>query len=151
MIAPDKIKEVAGHHPLSLINGCFNLLHAGHVRLVEAAKEFHPYGRVVVALNSDEYLENKYGGGNYVPLSERARVIEALRNVDWVTSFEGDNCAELIVSLEPRYLIKGDDYTYDKLNQMERAAMETVGATLVNVPRDENSSTKLWRFIQNED
>lgn len=151
MIAPDKIKEVAGHYPLSLINGCFNLLHAGHVRLVEKAKEIHPYGRIVVALNSDRYLENKYGEEEYVPLYKRARVMEALRNVDWVTSFEGYNCAELILSLRPRYVIKGDDYTYDKLNRMERAAMETVGATLVNVPRDENSSTKLWKFIQNED
>ncbi|HLG50057.1 MAG TPA: adenylyltransferase/cytidyltransferase family protein, partial [Chloroflexota bacterium] len=81
-------------HTVVLTNGCFDLLHLGHVRYLEAARRF---GRLIVAINSDASVRLLKGPSRpIVPAAERAEVIAALRSVDLVTIFE-EPTAETIV------------------------------------------------------
>lgn len=90
-------------------NGCFDLLHAGHVRLLQAARA---HGDVlVVGLNSDASVTRLKGAGRPVaPLADRAAVLGALAAVDYVCAFEEDTPLELILALRPDVLVKGGDY-----------------------------------------
>ena len=93
-------------------NGCFDILHPGHVALLAAARA--QCDRLIVALNSDASTTRLKGPGRPVnALPDRAAVIAALESVDAVTSFEDDTPLELIVRLQPDVLIKGADYTFE--------------------------------------
>jgi len=93
-------------------NGCFDILHPGHVALLAAARA--QCDRLIVALNSDASATRLKGPGRPVnALPDRAAVIAALESVDAVTSFEDDTPLDLIVRLQPDVLIKGADYTYE--------------------------------------
>ncbi|MGH7897943.1 MAG: D-glycero-beta-D-manno-heptose 1-phosphate adenylyltransferase [Candidatus Binatia bacterium] len=92
-------------------NGCFDLLHPGHVRTLAAAKRLGD--RLVVALNSDESVK-RLGKGHDRPIleqNERAEVIAALAAVDYVTIFEEDTPLEVIKAVAPDVLVKGGDWT----------------------------------------
>ena len=91
-------------------NGCFDLLHIGHLALLEAARGAGD--ALIVALNTDASVVRLKGPGRpLVAEGERAAVIAALRCVDAVTSFDEDTPAELIAALLPDVLVKGGDYT----------------------------------------
>ena len=93
-------------------NGCFDILHPGHVALLAAARA--QCDRLIVALNSDASATRLKGPGRPVnALPDRAAVIAALESVDAVTSFEDDTPLDLIVRLQPDVLIKGADYTFE--------------------------------------
>ncbi|WP_270936590.1 D-glycero-beta-D-manno-heptose-7-phosphate kinase [Falsiroseomonas oryzae] len=95
-------------------NGCFDVLHAGHVALLRAARR--RCDRLVVALNSDASVARLKGPSRPVNvLADRAAVIAALSSVDAVTSFEEDTPLELIRALLPDVLVKGSDYTIDRV------------------------------------
>ena len=90
-------------------NGCFDLLHVGHITYLEEAKKLGD--RLVVALNSDNSVKKLKGSKRPInKLKERAKQIAALNSVDWVTSFSEDTPLKLIKELEPDVLIKGKDY-----------------------------------------
>lgn len=122
------------------MSGTFNLLHAGHVRLLEFASR---YGRVVVGLNTDPYLWEKYGD-RAVPLTQRAYVVGACRYVGEVVSFDGPDPSDLIRQLRPQYYVRGPDYTGVLLP--EQAALDQVGCRVVihEVPKEQSSSLLLW-------
>ena len=93
-------------------NGCFDILHPGHVALLAAAKA--QCDRLIVALNSDASTRRLKGPDRPVnSLANRAAVIAALESVDAVTSFDEDTPLDLIVRLQPDVLIKGADYTFE--------------------------------------
>ena len=93
-------------------NGCFDILHPGHVALLAAAKA--QCDRLIVALNSDASTRRLKGPDRPVnSLPNRAAVIAALESVDAVTSFDKDTPLDLIVRLQPDVLIKGADYTFE--------------------------------------
>lgn len=93
-------------------NGCFDILHAGHVALLAAARA--QCDRLVVALNSDASVRRLKGATRPVnTLADRARVIAAMRHVDAVVAFEEDTPLELIRRLLPDVLVKGADYSAD--------------------------------------
>jgi D-beta-D-heptose 7-phosphate kinase / D-beta-D-heptose 1-phosphate adenosyltransferase len=95
-------------------NGCFDILHPGHVSLLEQARA--ACDRLVVALNTDASVARLKGPTRPInPLESRARVIAALRAVDCVTCFDQDTPLELIRTLVPDVLVKGADYTIDKV------------------------------------
>jgi D-beta-D-heptose 7-phosphate kinase/D-beta-D-heptose 1-phosphate adenosyltransferase len=99
-------------------NGCFDILHAGHVRYLAQAKAMGD--RLVVGLNNDESITRLKGPERPInPLDERAMVISALAAVDWVIPFgaieQNDTPAELIAQVKPDILIKGGDYTIDQI------------------------------------
>lgn len=90
-------------------NGCFDLLHAGHVAILEQARELGDL--LVVGLNSDDSVRRLKGPARpLVPAAQRAQLLAALRAVDYVVEFEEDTPLELITALLPDVLVKGADY-----------------------------------------
>jgi len=95
-------------------NGCFDVLHVGHVRSLEQARGLGD--RLVVGVNADASVRRLKGGGRpIVPARQRAEVLAALASVDWVTIFAGDDPLALIRRLRPDVLAKGGDWRSDAI------------------------------------
>jgi D-beta-D-heptose 7-phosphate kinase/D-beta-D-heptose 1-phosphate adenosyltransferase len=95
-------------------NGCFDILHAGHVACLEQARQRGD--RLIVAVNSDASVLRLKGSGRPLnTLSRRMAVLAALEAVDWVISFDTDTPEELLVSLRPDLLVKGGDYRLEQV------------------------------------
>ncbi len=119
-------------------NGCFDLLHAGHVALLEAARAHGDL--LVVGLNSDASIRRLKGRGRpLMPQLARAVLLASLRCVDYVVVFEEDTPRELIEALLPDVLVKGADYPLDQI--VGRKAVEAAGGRVVRVPLVEGFST----------
>ena len=108
------------------MTGTFNLMHAGHVELLEFASRF---GHVTVGVNADSYLHSKYGKDMTVPLMNRAYVLSSCRYVDDVVVFTDDEPSSLILQLRPRVYVRGPDYAGKQL--VEQSALDQVGAELI--------------------
>ncbi len=109
---------------LVLANGCFDLLHVGHVRYLEEARRLGDV--LIVGLNSDASVRRLKGAGRpLVPAAERAELLGALRAVDAVVLFDDDTAEALIARLRPDVHAKGTDYTVDSVP--ERAAVRAAG------------------------
>jgi rfaE bifunctional protein nucleotidyltransferase chain/domain len=107
-----------------LANGCFDLLHVGHVRYLSAARGLGD--ALVVGLNSDASVRRLKGPGRPVmPADERAELIGALASVDLVVVFDDDSAEALIARLRPDVHAKGTDYTEESVP--ERAAVLAAG------------------------
>lgn len=119
-------------------NGCFDLLHAGHVDLLEAARAHGDF--LVVGVNSDRSVRRLKGAGRpIVPLRERLEILAALRAVDGVVPFGGTTPARLIARLLPDVLVKGADYR--KREIVGRDTVESAGGRVVTVPLRRGRST----------
>lgn len=95
-------------------NGCFDLIHRGHVSYLEQAKKQGDL--LIVALNSDESVKRLKGSSRPLnPLEDRLEVMAALESVDYVTWFEEDTPLDLILALCPRVLVKGGDWKVDQI------------------------------------
>jgi rfaE bifunctional protein nucleotidyltransferase chain/domain len=126
-----------------LTNGCFDLLHVGHVRYLRAAKQLG--GKLIVAVNSDASARKIKGEGRpRVPDHERAELLSALSDVDAVTIFDALDVKPLILLLHPDIHAKGTDYTAE--NVPERDAVIACGGrvAIVGDPKD-HSTTELLR------
>lgn len=122
-------KYAAAGKKLVLTNGCFDLLHTGHVRYLNQARELGD--ALLVAVNSDQSVRELKGPER--PLNgaeDRSEVLAALRCVDHVTVFEGKRVSDVIRQLRPAIYAKGGDYTLETLDPGERAALEEVGAEI---------------------
>jgi rfaE bifunctional protein nucleotidyltransferase chain/domain len=128
-----------------LTNGCFDVLHVGHVRYLQAAKAVEPQARLVVAINSDESARRLKGDGRpRMPEAERAEIIAALAAVDAVTIFSEPDARALVRALRPDVHAKGTDYTRETVPERD-VVMECGGRVeIVGDPKD-HSSTKLLR------
>ncbi len=125
---------------LVLTNGCFDLLHAGHVRYLRAARALG--NALAVALNSDESVRALKGPSR--PLNsegDRAEVLSALACVDFVTIFSEPRVTGLITTVRPMIYAKGGDYTVDSLDPGERAALEACGTEIRILPLVPGRST----------
>ena len=92
-----------------MTNGCFDLLHAGHVAYLEEARKLGD--RLIVAVNSDASVSRLKGSGRPInPVDRRMQVLAGLQAVDWVVPFAEDTPAELIARVVPDLLVKGGDY-----------------------------------------
>ncbi len=119
-------------------NGCFDLLHPGHVRLLSEAANLGHY--LVVALNSDASIRRLKGPNRPInPAEARAEVLSALKAVDAVTIFDEDTPLELITAVRPDVLVKGGDYRPDEV--VGRDEVEECGGRIVLVPVVEGHST----------
>ena len=130
-------------------NGCFDLLHVGHVRYLEAAKGLGDL--LVVGVNSDEQVRRLKGEGRpFVPERERAEVIAGLRAVDYVTVFHEPTVTELLLSLRPDIHAKGTDYTEESVP--ERDVVRSFGGRvqIVGDPKDHSSTDMLGRVTSDE-
>lgn len=114
---------------LVLTNGCFDLLHAGHVRYLNEARLLGD--ALAVALNSDTSVRALKGPSRPVnPEGDRVQVLLALRSVDYVVVFSEPRLTHVIQTVRPHIYAKGGDYTLDTLNPEERQALDAVGSTI---------------------
>jgi len=119
-------------------NGCFDLLHPGHVTYLNRAKGLGDV--LIVAVNSDASTRRLKGPTRPInPLDDRVAVLEALSCVDHVVAFESDTPAELITAARPDVFVKGGDY--DRESLPEAALVESLGGTVQILPFLEDRST----------
>ena len=119
-------------------NGCFDLIHPGHVALLrEARKQGH---FLMVAINSDQSVRGLKGEGRPVQNeADRAEVLAAMRDVDGVVVFDEETPAEIIEALKPDVLVKGGDYSPEKV--VGREVVESAGGRVHIVPLVEGKSS----------
>ncbi|TCL62801.1 glycerol-3-phosphate cytidylyltransferase [Hydrogenispora ethanolica] len=121
-----------------LTNGCFDLLHAGHLRTFCEAKKLGDL--LVVGLNSDRSVRGLKGETRpLVRETDRALLVSALKPVDYVTIFDEPTASDLLLALRPHVYVKGGDYSLENLP--ERQAILEIGAQTVFVPLVEGIST----------
>jgi rfaE bifunctional protein nucleotidyltransferase chain/domain len=128
-----------------LANGCFDLLHVGHVRYLEAAKALGDL--LVVGVNADEQVRVQKGEGRpFVGERERAEIIAAIRAVDVVTIFPEPTVEALLLAVKPDFHAKGTDYTEDSVP--ERAVVLSYGGRVVIVgdPKDHSTTEMIKRL-----
>lgn len=119
-------------------NGCFDILHIGHVKYLNRAKALGDI--LVLALNSDSSVQSIKGPLRpVVPQDERAYIMASLDMVDYVTIFDEETPLELIEYLEPDILVKGGDWSEDTV--IGRESVERRGGKVVIIPQFSESST----------
>ena len=130
-------------------NGCFDILHAGHVRYLAEAKKLGDV--LIVGLNSDASVRKLKGAGRPVnSAADRAEVLAGLRAVDHGVVFEEDTAEELVRRLQPDIYVTGGDYSLDRLP--ESAIVDSYGGRTVLVPMlDGRSTTQVIRKMQQND
>jgi rfaE bifunctional protein nucleotidyltransferase chain/domain len=143
ILSPDELLGVrkglrAAGKTLVFTNGVFDLLHVGHVRYLTEA---HALGDVLlVAINSDRTVRELKGEGRpIINESERAEILAALRQVDYVTIFDDVSPRSLITQLLPDVLVKGGDYNLDEIHGREE--VESAGGRVISLPFIEGAST----------
>ena len=125
---------------LVFTNGCFDLLHVGHVRYLQQARALGD--ALLVALNGDSSVRALKGPSRPVNGEhDRAEVIASLACVDYVTIFHTERVTELVRIIRPQVYAKGGDYTVDSLDPGERAALQEVGAEIRILPLVPGKST----------
>lgn len=133
----------AAGEKIILTNGCFDLLHVGHVRYFRAAKELG--GKLIVAVNSDASVHGLKGKGRpRIPQQERAEVLAALQDVDAVTVFDAPDVRELVRLLRPDIHAKGTDYTEESVPERDDVIACGGRVAIVGDPKD-HSTTELLR------
>ena len=131
-----------------LANGCFDLLHVGHVRYLTAAKEIG--GTLVVGLNSDRQAHILKGEGRpFTPEHERAELIAALNCVDLVTIFDEPTVEQLIRTIRPDFHAKGTDYTANSVPERD-IVRECGGQVVITGDSKDHSSTALVGNIESK-
>ena len=121
-------------------NGCFDLLHVGHLRYLAAAREKGDF--LWLGLNGDASVHALKGEGRPVNVeADRAEILAALRVVDAVTVFPEIRADRFLEAVRPHLYVKGGDYTPDKLDAGERAVLERVGAAIEIMPLVPGKST----------
>jgi len=119
-------------------NGCFDLLHVGHIRYLEEAKALGDI--LVVGINSDRSVRNIKGPLRPIlPEEERAEILSGLGCVDYITIFDEADPLELISSLQPHTLVKGGDWT--KETTVGREVVERSGGEVIILPLVQGAST----------
>jgi rfaE bifunctional protein nucleotidyltransferase chain/domain len=130
----------ASGRKLVVTNGCFDLLHLGHVTYLETARTFGD--ALLVGLNGDDSTRQLKGEGRPVnPEAERALVLTALESVSGVCIFAEKTATRFLTAAQPDVYVKGGDYTLDTLNQDERRAVESAGGRIVIIPFVPGKST----------
>ena len=118
-------------------NGCYDLLHPGHIRLLESARSLGDV--LILALNTDDSVARLKGPTRpLLTLTERAQMATALESVDAVTSFDEDTPRELIAAVLPDFLVKGADWSHFIAGREE---VEAAGGTVMALPLEPGYST----------
>lgn len=128
-----------------LANGCFDVIHVGHIRYLAGAKELGDV--LVVGINSDAQVALQKGDGRPVmPALERAEIVAALEPVTYVTVFDEPTVTELLLALKPDVHAKGTDYTTDTVP--ERDVVRSYGGqvAIVGDPKDHSTSAIIARL-----
>jgi len=127
-----------GQH-IILANGCFDLLHVGHVRYLNDAKALG--GKLIVALNSDGGVRNLKGPGRpLMPADERAEILAAMQAVDAVVIFDEPDVRALIREIRPDVQVKGTDYTVDSVPERDEVLAYGGRVEIVGDPKGHSTS-----------
>ena len=128
---------------ITLANGCFDLLHVGHVRYLHAARQLG--GKLIVAVNADESVRALKGEGRPImPDHERAEILAALADVDAVVIFSEKDVRSLIREIRPDIQAKGTDYTADSVPEADVVREYGGRVEIVGDPKD-YSATEIIR------
>ncbi len=132
-------EDRAAGRSVAFANGCFDLLHVGHVRYLQGAAA--EADRLVVAVNSDRSVRGLKGDGRPVlSESDRAELVAAVRGVDYVVLFDDPNVERLLMRLKPDVHCKGTDYTRDTVP--ERAVVHAYGGRIAIVGDPKSHATR---------
>jgi rfaE bifunctional protein nucleotidyltransferase chain/domain len=145
LVAADR----AAGRTIAFANGCFDLLHVGHVRYLQGA--VREADRLIVAINDDESVRRLKGEGRPIlNAADRAETVAALRGVDYVVTFSDPTVARLLELLEPDVHCKGTDYTVESVP--ERDTVRAYGGRTVIVGDEKSHATRdlLARLSSNE-
>ena len=126
-------------------NGCFDVLHVGHVRYLAGARELGDV--LIVGVNSDDQVAIQKGAGRPVlPATERAEIVAALESVTYVTIFDEPTVEQLLLALKPDVHAKGTDYTTETVP--ERDVVRSYGGqvAIVGDPKDHSTSAIIARL-----
>lgn len=152
ILSRDELKSFAdgvraAGEKLILANGCFDLIHAGHVRYLAGAKALG--GKLLVAINSDRQVRGLKGEGRPVTSEkERAEIISAFRFVDAVTIFDAPTVEQVIRTVRPDFHAKGTDYTTDSVPEREIVRELGGQVAIVGDPKDHSSTEFLASLKQ---
>ncbi len=125
---------------LVVTNGCFDILHLGHVTYLENARNFGD--ALLIGVNSDAAVRGLKGAGRPVNSeTDRASVLAALQSVDGVCIFTDKTATKFLAAAQPDLYVKGGDYTLETLNQDERRIVESGGGKIILVPFMPGKST----------
>ena len=128
-----------------LANGCFDLLHVGHVRYLHGAKALG--GKLIVAMNADASVRQLKGDGRpLMPADERAEVIAALADVDAIVIFDEPDVRALILEIKPDVQAKGTDYTRDTVPERDEVRSYGGRVEIVGDPKDHSTSDFLGQL-----
>lgn len=129
-----------------LANGCFDLLHVGHIRYLQGAKALG--GKLVVAINSDRSVRALKGEGRpLMPAGERAEILAALADVDAIVVFDEPDVRALIRELHPDVQAKGTDYTRESVPERDEVMAYGGRVEIVGDPKD-HSTTEFLAHLQ---
>lgn len=124
---------------VTLANGCFDVLHVGHVRYLHAARELG--GKLIVAVNTDESVRALKGEGRPVmPADERAEILASLSDVDAVVIFPEKDVRAIIREIHPDFHAKGTDYTAESVPEREEVQACGGRVVIVGDPKDHSAS-----------
>ena len=129
---------------IAFANGCFDLVHVGHVRYLQAAAA--EADRLIVAVNDDEMAGRKGAGRPILPASDRAEIVAAIRGVDYVVVFAEPTVAPLLTLLKPDVHCKGTDYTPETVPERETVAAYGGRIAIVGDPKDHSTRDLLARI-----
>jgi rfaE bifunctional protein nucleotidyltransferase chain/domain len=121
-------------------NGCFDLLHVGHVRYLQAARALGDF--LAIGLNADSSVRELKGARRPIMTqNDRAELLAALQCVDLVTIFPQLRATQFICAVRPAIYVKGGDYTSETLDEEERAVLKEIGAEIRLIPFEAGYST----------
>lgn len=125
---------------IAMVNGCFDIIHSGHIHLLRTARGMSD--ALLVGVNSDESIRKIKGFSRpVVLLPDRVAVLRELRCVDLVFAFEEPDCSAAIRAIRPKVWFKGPDYSLETINRDELAAARECGVSIRFVERHSTSST----------
>ena len=137
-------RDRAAGRTIAFANGCFDLLHAGHVRYLQAAAA--EADRLVVAVNDDVAAGAKGPGRPILTAEVRAELVAALRGVDYVTIFSEPTVTGLLLLLRPDVHCKGTDYTIDTVPERDTVRWYGGRIAIVGDPKDHSTRDLLQRI-----
>jgi len=151
----DQLIDIISDHKkeektIVLANGCFDLVHVGHIRYLKEARELGDI--LVVALNSDRSVRTLKGKGRpFMNQDERAVILSSFSFVDYLTVFSENNVEKILLSLEPDFHAKGSDYTKDTVPERETVRRYGGKIAITGGPKVRSTSTVIKSISENTD
>ena len=149
LIAMDRL-PVFFEQRLVVTNGCFDIIHSGHVSYLSRARELGD--KLLVGLNSDESIRALKGDGRPINSAEdRALVLSAFSFVDYICIFEEKKATNFLKAARPDVYVKAGDYSLETLDQSEKCILDLCGSHIKFIPFEKGkSTTKILERLKNE-